>query len=207
MANLPPLCLERGQGCANGVLGAGADATAAREAQPAAHVEHQSERDEDKRAGERGRAGAERDDRQRAGRDCCRAAGSGSAQSSVLLAAGEAQSGNGGEARTRGGRAVVAPPPTLRGYFPRSRASAIGDHCEGCSCAGSSSRSSRRAISTTCSCTSIGVWSPTPTARSRGARSRTSQDFDHGGAPVRLLGAHADIPETVFRPLLGEQAR
>lgn len=38
MANLPPLCLERGQGCANGVLGAGADAAAAREAEPPARL-------------------------------------------------------------------------------------------------------------------------------------------------------------------------
>ena len=38
MAKSPPLCLERGQGCANGVLGAGADAAAAREAEPAARL-------------------------------------------------------------------------------------------------------------------------------------------------------------------------
>ena len=71
MAKLPALCLERGEGCAHRVLGARADAAAAREAQPAARVDHQSEHDEDERARKRRRAGAHGDDRQRAGCDRC----------------------------------------------------------------------------------------------------------------------------------------
>ena len=95
MAESPSLCFECGQGSMNRVLRAGADAAAAREAQPAARVDHQSDRDERKPAGKRGRAGAEGDDRERAG--CCDfgAAGSGPAQPLVLLAAGKVESSNG----------------------------------------------------------------------------------------------------------------
>jgi len=63
-----------------------------------------SDRDERERASKRGRAVAEGDNRHRAGRDCCGAAGSGSAQPSVLLAAREARLDHEGEARRQRGR-------------------------------------------------------------------------------------------------------
>jgi hypothetical protein len=89
MANSPALCLERREGCADCILRAGANAAAAGQTQPAARVDPAPDHDHHEYGRERRRAGAEGDDRQRAG--CCRRGGAGgcSAQPSVLLAAGE----------------------------------------------------------------------------------------------------------------------
>ena len=63
MANAPAFRLERGEGSAYRVLGARADAAAARKAQPAARVEQQSDGNEREHAGKRERAGGQSDDR------------------------------------------------------------------------------------------------------------------------------------------------
>jgi len=101
MAKSPPLGVECSKGATNRILGAGADAAASGEAQPAARVDHQSDRDQHERAGNRGRPGPVGDHREHAGRDCCRAAGSGSAQPSALLAAGKARSDHSGKKLAR----------------------------------------------------------------------------------------------------------
>ena len=95
MANAPAFRLERGEGSAYRVLGARADAAAARKAQPAARVEEQSDGNEREHAGECERAGGQSDDRHRAGRGRPGAAGSRSAQPAVLLTAREARSDHG----------------------------------------------------------------------------------------------------------------
>ncbi len=92
MAKAPVLCFEHCERCAHRVLGASADAAAARKAQPAARVEQQSGGNERERAGERGRAGSQGDDRRRTGRGRAGAAGGRSTQPAVLLAAGETRS-------------------------------------------------------------------------------------------------------------------
>ena len=87
MAKAPALRLQPAEGSTHRVLRARANAAAPSEAQPSARVLHKGDRDERERAGQRGRADTDGDNRQRTNRDCRGAAGSGSTQPSILLAA------------------------------------------------------------------------------------------------------------------------
>ena len=115
MANAPAFGLERGEGSAYRVLGARADAAAARKAQPAARVEQQSDGNEREHAGKRERAGGQSDDRHHTGRGRPGAAGSRSAQPAVLLTAREARSDH--------GEKVARPADELPGTHRRGRQS------------------------------------------------------------------------------------
>jgi hypothetical protein len=107
VAQPPPLCLEWRERPPDVVFRARPDAAAAGEAQPAASVDHQPGGDEQQHTRHREGAGARGNDGEGACHQACRSAGGCSAQAPVLLAAGEARSVHGAEARTHAGRTIA----------------------------------------------------------------------------------------------------